>query len=137
MTSTITVSSDIARISDRVMFRQLTPVPREHIEALVKIVLECAAEDAASNMEIRTFTGRIQRMENEGERHRAIFVAEQKGSGEPLNLKPATPPLTTLEGLDMAARLNELVGQRVTLGLRRDVEDQKKILIIHSVAAAE
>ncbi|WP_422390187.1 hypothetical protein [Arthrobacter sp. N1] len=38
----VTVSNDIAAITDRVMHRQLTPVDRSHAEALVRMVLESA-----------------------------------------------------------------------------------------------
>lgn len=137
MTSTITVSSDIARISDLVVLRQLTPVPREQVEALVKMVLECAAEAAPDTREMRSFTGWITTVETVGERRRAIFAAEQSGTNEPLLLRPVTPLLGTPEGEDMAARLNEFVGKRVTLGLGREVEDGWKFHVVHSVGAAE
>lgn len=43
----VTVSNDIAAITDRVMHRQLIPVDRSHAEALVRMVLESAAEALA------------------------------------------------------------------------------------------
>jgi hypothetical protein len=137
MTSNITASNNIASIADRVMLRQLTPVPREQVEALVKMVLECAAEAAPDTREMRILSGWIMRVETAGGRQRAIFAAEQTGTDEPLNLNPVTPLLTTAEGQDLAARLNELVGKRVTFGLGREVEGRMKLLVIRTVEADE
>jgi hypothetical protein len=138
MTSkTIKVSSDIPLITDQFMLRQLPNVPREQAEALVKLVLECATEAAPDTRELRNFTGRISKMEAAGDRERAIFAVDRADSYEPLLLQPVTPSLTTPEGQAMAARLNDFIGKRVTLGLGREVEGQRKLLVIHSVRAAD
>lgn len=138
MTSTITVSSDIAAITDRVMLRHLTPVPREQAEALVRMVLDCAGEAAPMEVvELRHFSVQIDRVEEEADRLRAFVSLLEPHPLATENWSASTPVLTTNEGRQMAARLRDFVGQRVVVGVRHElVRPNFKGLIVREIELA-
>jgi hypothetical protein len=134
MASRINVSNDIARISDRVMLCQPT-VPREHVEALVKLVLECATEAVPREIpEIRRFTCHLDHVADGSTRNHASFSMEMAHPRDSESMSASTPLLTSQEGREIDARLRGLVGQRVVVGFVYD--SNVKIRVITDIEPA-
>lgn len=135
----ITVSDDTSRISDLVMLRQVVDVPREQVEALVSMVLECAKEAVPEPAaDLRHFTGQIDRVEDEGDSIRTHLILDRTHELEGDNVSASTPLLATQEGRDLAVQLKDLVGRRVVLGVRHELTTGTfKKLIIREVSPAD
>lgn len=134
MSSTITVSNDVERISDSILLRQLADVPREQVKTLVQMVLDFAEEAATKAAVAHQFYEVLTMVENLDGRVRAIFTSQQAGQPS-REFHVDTPLLSTEEGTAIAERLSDLVGRRVLVSVR--IEDAGPGWIRHVISDVE